>query len=293
VATTYYDPITGQPRKAGQLVPDTDLTGQYGAPSLYGAGPSGGGGISPTGASSYAGLLNIAGTRPDFMGVLNSDPLLQQARAGFGAESIADRAQLTQAQAQALIRFGLIPEGLQGDFATPETRTLAEKNTAEGLSTTARLNREYERVQQNLMDALAARGALRSGATGVALSDLQQERKIAGSDAQSQLMDYLEGLQRGFVAAERQRQMMLAQEQAAAAGRIDPSRLYGTPGTTARHVGNGLYVDAQGNYYDVNGNRTSPPSQPLPEPTPLGAPVNPDPRYVFSPGSGSAAVRAM
>jgi hypothetical protein len=83
-----YDPVTGMKKK---LYPDTDLSGQYGAPSLYGAGPSGGGGISPTGASSYSGLLNIAGTRPDFMGVLKSDPLLQQARAGFGVESIADR----------------------------------------------------------------------------------------------------------------------------------------------------------------------------------------------------------
>lgn len=172
---------------------------------------------------------------------------------------------------------------MSGDFADAETRTLAEQNTAEGLSTVARLNREYERVNQNIMDALAARGALRSGATGVALQDLQQDRKVAGSDAQSQLMDYIAGLSRGYVDAERQRAMQLSQEQQAAAGRIDPSRLAGTPARSARLADpvNGIYVDDQGNYYDVNGNPIAAPAPVAPAPS-LAPQPNPQPGKVFT-----------
>jgi len=293
VATTYYDAITGLPKKRGQLTPDTDPTGRYGL-GTYGAAPTGGG-ISPTGASSYASLLTLPGTQPDFLGILNSDPLLQQFRSNLGAESVADRAGLAAARQQALARFGLIPENLSNTLGiagsdlmedvTPEVRALASQNTAEGLSTIARINRERERAQQNIMDVLAGRGALRSGATGVALSDLQQDYKQTVSDAESQLLDYLQGLSQGFIQGQRQRAQQLAQEQAAAAGRIDPSRLAGTPGVTARHVGNGLYVDDQGNYYDVNGNRISPPSQALPEPPPL-APTYTAPQGVRRAPSG-------
>jgi hypothetical protein len=67
-------------------------------------------GISPTGAGSYAGLLNIPGSKPDFLALLASDPVLQPFKAGLGSEQLADRSQLAAARQRALAQLGVVPD---------------------------------------------------------------------------------------------------------------------------------------------------------------------------------------
>lgn len=277
MSTFTYDPRTGLRRRRGGgqgfqttgLIPDLDPSGRTDVGTDTG-------GLSPTGPS-YANLLTIPGTQPDFAALLGADPLLTQFRAGLGAESIADDAARDAAIRRALISFGSIPEGQEfAEYGDPETRSLAELNTAEGLSLLARINRERNRGQQNIMDALAARGALRSGATGVALRDLGQEHKQALSSAQGDMLDYIAGIQRAFTDAERARFRDLARAQQEATGRIDPST-GGTPARTARHIGNGIYEDDQGGLWNADGTRYTgldprvqqPPPPPLVEPPPI------------------------
>ena len=72
---------------------------------------------------------------------------------------------------------------------------------------------------QQIQDALAARGLLRSGATGTALQGAQKEYEGGQYDARQSLMDYLSSAQQGFVAGERARQ-----QQSLAAGREEAGR---------------------------------------------------------------------
>jgi hypothetical protein len=120
------------------------------------------------------------------------------------------------------------------------------------------------------MDALAARGQLRSGATGIALNDLQYDYKRSLSDAESQLLDYMSGAQRAYLDAERQRTHDVAQAQTEAAGRIPPEQLAGTPAEEAVLIG--FTPDGRPVYEGKTSKKRF-----LDPQTPWDGPVNPNP----------------
>lgn len=149
---------------------------------------------------------------PTFAQILANDPMYQAAIAGLGAQSVSDRASLTAARQRALIQFGAIPNfpsyagvGDVGADITPGVRSLADQNTAAGLSTEARLAEADKIAQQQLVDSLAARGMYRSGALGSGLGKEQLDYTRQQYDATQKLLDYLAGVQTAFTQAENAR----------------------------------------------------------------------------------------
>jgi hypothetical protein len=172
------------------------------------------------------------------MNILNSDPGYQQTLADLSAQGISDQAQADVLTQRGLIQFGEVPalEGLDLTLAGPEfariaglARPLAEANTAAGLSVTARMEKLRQQNVRALKNALAARGALRSGETGYQLGEEQQRFTQAQYDARQQLVDFLGGIQAGLAAAKRQQAGLRAQAVEGAYGRGVASGAYPAP----------------------------------------------------------------
>jgi len=158
----------------------------------YPAPPSGGGGFSDPYATA-----------------IKQNPALMALRAMYEAASVSDAAQRAQAIQKALIQFGEVPEGFDLDV-TPETSQLAGENTQAGLSSLARLAKWNTDQRRDIASGLAARGMLRSGEYGHQLGEQALGFKQQQYDSRQQLLDYLNGLQQAFLAAERQRQFDMA-----------------------------------------------------------------------------------
>jgi len=155
-------------------------------------------------------------------GGILSDYLNQQ-RADFGAEGVADRAGMINAIRRYVISYGQLPDfsqigGLGGDaqgfFAEAldqNTRDLAAKAEAEGVSSHARLSRANETTRRRIPAALAARGMLRSGQTGVDLGEQAQTYKNQGYDMLNEMLSGITGTVGSYQENERQRQRALAE----------------------------------------------------------------------------------
>lgn len=208
------------------------------------------------------------GWEPDWQSLINSDYGYQNTLGKNLAASASDKATRNAGLIQGLINFGGLPNlaGVDlGDFnIDPSVRAAIEANTSAGLSQTAELQRQHNKDVQDLQDVLAARGILRSGALGVGLGQEQTRYAGAQEDARQKLLALLGQLQGSFSAAEGGRASDLA---AAASDAFD--RAYKNPANRGRRGGSikahrdpasGLYVDANGNYYDRHGNHVSSPS---------------------------------
>lgn len=220
-----YNPITGlsSPYKSytdywntkgnfgGQFQP-YDSSGPWDSPT--GAGPSGGAPSDP-GAPSGPQM-------PNFTDILNSDPWLRQYNLDMMAQSASDKASRDAAIDQGLIRYGEVPDQFQvggidarelQSILTPEVRQLAQQNTSSGMSLKARTAQTYQDTLSQVKNVLAARGALQSGETGYQLGRTDQDYNRTVYDQKNQLLDYVNGVQQGYVAAERARQQSLFQAQ--------------------------------------------------------------------------------
>lgn len=162
--------------------------------------PSGGGGGAGTGATGGA------------AGTLASSPYYQQVLAATNSAATADAAARRSAIQQALISFGLVPEGFQDKYGDIDalTRDLAEKNTTSGLSTRARLLEARSDAIKRFSRGLSARGLRRSGAKGYGLRRRQLDFDRNYSDALGKLLGYTGGLYNQFASNEYQRQLGLA-----------------------------------------------------------------------------------
>jgi len=196
----------------GASAPQTVPQGSVGAPGAAGIDNRGG----------APGSITIGGSpgfQPNYSSILNE--LMAPFRAQSGAQGVSDAASRAGATQRLVAQFGEVPDfsgsGLNTSFLeqdiTPETRALAERNTASGLSMRARLEREAADAKRAGINQLAARGALRSGETGYFLEQHQLQARQAQSDARTQLLDYLQGYQQAFVQAEQRRRE--AEQQAA------------------------------------------------------------------------------
>lgn len=167
---------------------------------------------------------------PDYGALLGQ--YMAPVEADARAEGIADRASRNAGFRRAAIQFGELPDvqgiaqalGLNlsdlGDVFGSDTAKLAQGNTQAGTSTVARLGEAHQDAVRGITNALASRGILRSGETGFQQGRENLNYTRAQYDARNQLLDYLSGLQSGFVNAQRQRQQALAQARLAAALQI-------------------------------------------------------------------------
>lgn len=165
----------------------------------------------------------VPGYTPDYNALLQGDPLLGQFRADLSAQDISEAAQAAARAQQAFIGFGEVPNLPQGLFdpifgtaSDTATSQLASKNTEEGLSLLARIQKQRADVQQRIIDQLTGRGILRSGETGYQLGQNGLAYKQAQFDARQKLMDYLNGILQQVTSARGERQRDLASELTAA-----------------------------------------------------------------------------
>jgi hypothetical protein len=153
---------------------------------------------------------------PDYQSLISSmlAPLQQQS----AAMTAADKASLRAQQQRAIIQFGASLDGTDPSLVGPgfakaidqHTLELARKNTESGLSVQARLGQAHTDAVSQIRNSLAARGLLRSGATGYQLGREQTNYTRSQYDARQQVLDYLSGIQSAFAQAEQQRQWALA-----------------------------------------------------------------------------------
>jgi hypothetical protein len=149
-----------------------------------------------------------------YMDILRNDPIYSQTLADLSAQGISDRSQADTLAQRALVQFGEVPslEGLDARLAGPEfarisgvARPLAEANTASGMSIVARMEKLRKDNVRAIKNALASRGALRSGEAGYQLGEEQQRYSTAQYDSRQQLVDLLAGIEAGVAAGSRQR----------------------------------------------------------------------------------------
>lgn len=210
--------------------------------SVGGGGGGGGGGF---GGGSF-----------DYSGLINSDALLGQQKTDLAADSVSDASSRASAIQRALVQWGLIPDffnsanklGLNSDTlgylksdVTDRTRQLAEANTKEGLSLSARINKAHTDQIRAIKNALAARGMAGSGEMGYQLGEEAQQHKQGMTDAEQQTLGYITGAINAFAQAEKDRKRQLAEYMMAAAER--QRGLLGDAGGSGGGAGGGNLSD--------------------------------------------------
>jgi hypothetical protein len=211
--STMFDPMTGLRKTSGSTRsvqggdPFSDWLGGGTTPSS--APPGGGVSTTPVTAGQQPGM-----NTQSYMDILRNDPIYSQTLADLSAQGISDRSQADTLAQRALVQFGEVPalEGLDARLAGPEfarisgvARPLAEANTQSGMSIVARMEKLRKDNVRAIKNALASRGALRSGEAGYQLGEEQQRYSTAQYDARQQLVDLLAGIEAGVAAGSRQR----------------------------------------------------------------------------------------
>jgi hypothetical protein len=222
---------------------------------------------------------------PDYRSLILNDPIYKQQIAAFSADAVQAAAERKANIDQALIHFGQIPNltsaisglGLSpssdlfqslGQDVDAATVKAAQGLTSAGLSTVARLQTGHTTALDNLMNTLAARGIVRSGATGVG-TDLENKNYIGAQyDARQALLSYLSGVQAAWAQAQSTNLHGQAQAASDAAARaaagqppVGTSAQPATPppasAPTIQPVGGGVQLqpggavtDTSGGYYD-------------------------------------------
>lgn len=193
--------------------------------------------------------------RPPY--VSKGTPYYQSVLANVNAQNAAAGQNRREAIQQALIRFGLVPEGFQDRYGDidPATRTLAGENTATGISTQARLLEARKEAIRQFSRSLAARGLRRSGARGFGLRKRQLDYDRANTDALDELLAFIRGQYGTYAGVEQAGQGALTEALAqgggipgglafnpniAVGGRITPDWRTFQPALTPRGPGNYL-----------------------------------------------------
>jgi hypothetical protein len=206
------DAFTGLPKK--KAAPKPTFTQQQIQASLA-ANPNATFGPSPGvnygfGTAATPQLPNM----PDYARLINDDPMYQQLLGDLRAQGVQDASSRAAQTGRAFTLFGQVPDlnslgGLNLEFLnqdiTPSVRELAQKNTDAGLSIKARQDKSFKDTIRTIKNALAARGALRSGESTHRLQEAQLERDQADFDTRDQLGQLIAGIQAGYVEAQRAR----------------------------------------------------------------------------------------
>jgi hypothetical protein len=235
--TSQPSPVTGftsAPSGAGGFSGATGM-GAVGDPLFQ---PQGAKPIS--GGLPYKSLQDFLGDPDAMRKAIESDPTYGQFIKGLGTATVEDASSRDAAMRRALIDYGVIPDfsgpqfqGLPTDLLngliTDDVRNAASKFTGLGYSTVGQLNTARQRQQEDLTRALgegrlttgnqlAARGInAKGGEYKYQMQRLQEDydrtnqrgqQDFEGAQFQGtrQLVDYLQGYQSAFLAAERARE---------------------------------------------------------------------------------------
>jgi hypothetical protein len=134
---------------------------------------------------------------PDYNALLAADPLNQAAIANEAAQEATAGKTRAAAIQQALINFGLVPQGFNSSYGDVNADVL--KNAAANpFSTTKQLALQRSQGNADLDAALAARGILASGALTGGEQSIQTAYDSALSNATQQLLQALGGYETGY-----------------------------------------------------------------------------------------------
>jgi hypothetical protein len=221
------DPLTGLPKKKNpkaQSFTQQQLQNAFQPTSTFGPSPQVDYGFGRQGVPRLPGM-------PDYRSLIDNDAGFQQAKLDFGAQGVADASSLAAQTQRALTLLGEVPDfgasappgldlGLLNQAVTPQTRELAQSNTDAGLSIAARQQKAFKDQVRQIKNALAARGALRSGEAGHQLQEAQTGYDQARFDTTQEFVEWIAGLQAGLAERQRQEKLRLAQEATAAEQRV-------------------------------------------------------------------------
>ncbi|MCR4340516.1 MAG: hypothetical protein NUW01_11615 [Gemmatimonadaceae bacterium] len=233
-----FNSLTGMPTKKKQPWETALNQRSIGLNQQYGLGQYASAAGAGASGQQQLGPINLPGFTPDYKSLISQ--ALGPLSAQLGAEGSADLASRNAGLIRGMAQFGeeFDPAGAQAAFGQDfynqagmgdilgQANALAAENTKAGFSVAARQKSAFEKSVQQIRDALAARGMLRSGATGVALQGAQKEFDTGQYDARMQLADYAASVQQGYVQGQRQRAAQLEQaqrEEAERQARLNPA----------------------------------------------------------------------
>lgn len=144
------------------------------------------------------------------------NPFFSQLESSLKSQSAADTANTRAALQQALISFGLVPQGFQDKLNVLDnlTKDLIAKNTDSGISTYARLLEQKQDMLKNTVRRLTQQGLRRSGTRGYKMRRGQLDWDRLFQDSLSQLMGHTSGLYNNLANNEFARQQQLMQAMA-------------------------------------------------------------------------------
>lgn len=188
----------GRPLGVGFPEQDTWTPGLPGARGGTGPGDMGGGYSGGGGGDPY-------------------DSYIQQLQSMLNSQSAGQSADTKAAIQQALISYGVVPQGFEDKFGALDdtTRALIQKNTDTGISGYARMLQDKEDAQRQMLAGLSAKGLRRSGAKGWLGRRAQLNWDRQSADATNALLSDIGGKTRAFADSEQQRKMQLLQALAA------------------------------------------------------------------------------
>lgn len=169
--------------------------------------PGGPGSYATPGAQAAVAAAQAKQPLPDYASILANDPVYQQLLGSLASARASDSATRAAQINSALVQYGSVPDLTSAGqtlgfdvsgLVDPTTAQLAQENTDAGTSTVAGETRNYNNSVQQLKQALAARGMLSSGATGVGLGQQQQTYNQNQYDDTQKLLSYLAGVQQAF-----------------------------------------------------------------------------------------------
>ena len=167
-------------------------------------------------------------TLPTLEGLIQGNPSFAANYAGIQASLAAALAQRQGGSRQLWVAHGEIPDfekaanalGIPGQHLdwirsdlTPEIRDLAAKNTAQGLSTVAKLKKAETEQMAADRAGLAARNIIGSGAATKYARETAQKFQEARSTAEQRLMEGMKTIYGGYAANEVEEANRLAQAQ--------------------------------------------------------------------------------
>ena len=141
------------------------------------------------------------------------DAYTRQLQSMLQAQSAGQSADTKAAIQQALIAYGLVPQGFKDEFGAldPTTQALIQKNTDTGISGYARLLEGQKDAETSLINRLGAKGLAAPAAKGYLQRRGQLNFDRQSQDAISALLSNVGGLKRSFADAEQNRQMQMLQ----------------------------------------------------------------------------------
>jgi hypothetical protein len=142
-----------------------------------------------------------------------ADAFTRQLQSLLQSQSIAERADTRGAIQQALISYGVVPQGFKDEFGALDdtTRALIQKNMDTGIAGYARMQDAHQDRERSMLADLSSRGLRRSGAKGYLGRRNQLDWDRQSADASAALLQSVGGMQKGFANSEMQRKMQLLQ----------------------------------------------------------------------------------